>query len=465
MHLDKINKDLSSLPELPENVELEIRTSLREFTKDARAKLDEFMTHLNPLPEDFKTCILEIKPKFILKDHSDIPVHEISDDSDNESMATNGNTPSKRRNMAPPSTPSKRQRSITPVVNGGSFVKPEDQESNALSPRTQPRPESKFKPPFTRFSKVGSGFRTLRQVRDEILQKTRPGMPEHIPEQVYESLVLESMAPWNQPMLVFLNETMNRLSAELRRALMGSFEALKKRIVFEESKEHLQAFLDTHHDRTKEAMMQVYSDERQQLLTFNTEAFKQYRQEDHLLLTRFRHKMRMEIKGLLPRKPLEEWGRMTEAKRNEDTKKRQDEVMKIGRDQFEREVEVVSYVRGYYRLAALRFVDSIAQCIMCRMIPSIKRELAFYLDRQLGLMSCPDTAVFERLMEESPAIASRRELLKMEKAKFEKALASIDKLNTGAIDGGDDSASVIFAGGNVDVDVSMDDTTIAEDGI
>ena len=452
------------MPELPENVELEIRTSLLKFTEAARERLDGFVKGLNALPEDFKTCILEIKPKFILKDKGDIPVLEISDESDNDSGATLSHTPSKRRSMAPPATPSKRQRSSTPATNGGSFVKPEDQDSIVSAPVPRLRPESKFKPPFTQFAKVGSGFRTLRQVREEIIQKTRAGMPEHIPEQVYESLVLESMKPWNAPMVVFLNETMSRLSRELNQALTASFEGLKKRIVFEESKKHLKTFLDTHRERTRDAMWQVYLDETRQLLTFNSEAFSQYRQEDHLLLTRFRHKMRMATKGLLAPKPLEDWNRMTEAKRNEDTERRQDEVVKIGRDQFEREVEVVSYVRGYYRLAALRFVDCIAQCIMCRMIPSLKSELSFYLDRELGLMSSPDMTTFERLMEESPEIASRRDLLKMEKAKFEKALASIDSLNMGVTEGGD-AASVIFANGHVNMDISMDETTIADDSI
>jgi hypothetical protein len=470
VHLDKINRNLSSLPELPSNVELEIRKSLLKFTEVARIRLDEFVKHLNPLPDRFKTCILEIKPKFILKDKSDHPVFEISDDSDTESGATNVNTPSKRRNMAPPATPSKRQRANTPASNGGSFVKREETESNgALSPAPQRQLHNKttIQPPFEQFAAVGRGFRTLGQVREEILQKTRAGMPDHIPEDVYQSLVLQSMKPWKEPMLVFLKETMTRLSSELRQALNESFDALKKRIVFDESKTHLRSFLEAHHDRAKRDMLQVYSDETRQLLTFNAEAFKQYRQEDHLLLTRFRHKVRMETKGLLPPKPLEEWHRMTEAKRREDTKRREEEMVKIGPDQFEREVEVVSYVRGYYRLAALRFVDSIAQCIICRMIPSIKDEVSFYLDRQLGLMCNPDASVYERLMEEDPRIASRRESLKMEKVKFERALASIDALNTGVIESGDggDAASVIFAGGDVG-DSQMDDTaTIAEESI
>ena len=69
-------------------------------------------------------------------------------------------------------------------------------------------------------------------------------------------------------------------------------------------------------------------------------------------------------------------------------------------------------------------------------------------------------AVFERLMEEDPHIASRREALKREKTKFEQAVRSIAALNAGAVDGGD-AASVIYTGSQAP-DVSMADV-VADD--
>lgn len=463
INLDKVQRQLATLPELPDNVELEIKTSLLRFTESARGALDKFSKYLGPLAPNFKDCIIEIKPKFVLRDQSDIPVHEISDNEsdDAESVTTAGpvNTPSKRRTTAPQVTPNKRYRSSTPVL-----VKSEgSQRPGANGPSTPRAPEPKLKAPFTEFERIGSGFRTLRQVREEIQQKTRSGMPNYIPEDVYESLVLESMQPWDKPMMAFLDEAMHLVQEQLDKALDRAFGGLKKRLVFQEAKKHLRVFLNKHQIMTKEAIFEIYATETEQLLTFNNEAFGQYLREDTHLLTRFRHKMRMEAKGLLPPRPLEDWSKMTEAKRKEDTKRREDELQKIGTDQFEREVEVIGYIRSYYRLAALRFVDNVSQCVMCRMIPRIKRELSPYLHRELGLMENTGPEVYARLIEENPAMAQRRDTLKKEKAKFEKALASIDALNSGVSEEGQD---VTEDGVEHDMEEDMieDTTMIYEDG-
>ncbi|KAF4121411.1 Dynamin GTPase effector domain [Geosmithia morbida] len=466
-HLDKILRHLGTLPELPDNVELEIKTSLLKFTDLARANLESLGKHFNPLPDHFRECIIEIKPKFVLRDKSDIPVLEISDnDSDAESTATT-NTPTKRRPTAPPVTPAaKRHRSNTPMTNGAA-VKPEPSDRPQIPPGGPRRPVQKLKPPFLEFERIGRGFRTLRQVREEIRQKTRAGMPDHIPAEVYESLVLESMQPWERPMLVFLGETMRLIQNELTNSLNSAFSGLKKRIVFTEVKKHLHTLLDAHRAKAKEAMKQIYDDEMHQLLTFNYSAFAKYTEEEHCLLTRFRHKLRMEAMGLQAPGQLEDWDSMNESKRADDRKRREADLQKIGRDQFEPEVKVVAYVRGYYRLAALRFVDSVAQCVMCRMIPKIKAGLSEHLYKELGLLVGPTQEVYERLIEEDPAVASRRETLKKEKAKFEKALASIDALNSGVMENGNSIGSGTLGVEEHDADDAMivDDATVAEDGI
>lgn len=134
-------------------------------------------------------------------------------------------------------------------------------------------------------------------------------------------------------------------------------------------------------------------------------------------------------------KPLPQ--RMSDAEREADTKKRNMEItQKIGEDRFAREIEVIAFVRGYYRLAAQRFVDCVTQCVFCLMIPAIKNELSLYLDEQLGLIGRNvDMKTYERLMEENPKMAKRREILRREKVKFEMALESIKALKKGDADG------------------------------
>ncbi|KAG6010217.1 hypothetical protein E4U21_007694 [Claviceps maximensis] len=442
-HFDKIQSQLKMLPELPENVELEIQTGLMRFADSSRVKLDEFMRHFSTLPQNFRECLLHIKPKFTLKDSSDFPVFEISDDeSDAASVNTNQTTatPSaKRRSTAITTTPSKRSRvdaslnGMVPSIPNGR-VKPEEQNGLGLrgGAAVTPRAQADMLPePFTQFTDVGRGFRTIRQVRTEIQAKTTSGMPDRTSDEVYQDLVTESVRPWKGPMDVFITQTMKDLLQNLGTALNESLGSLKKRSIYKKANEHLRSCIEEHKLAICSDLNLLYQDEVERLLTFNEETFKQYRAKEQIELTRFRHCLRMKAIGPDPGKFVP-GDQLSEDKRDQDTRKRVAELARIGPDKFEREIEVVAYVRGYYRLAALRFADAVSQRVICRMIPSIRRQLPFYMEEKLGLR-CPDAArVYVELMEEDDRTAEMRKNLKVEKEKFEKALASISALETGA---------------------------------
>lgn len=424
---------MSKLPELPSNVELEVQSSLIEFIERARSRLRD-TEKLSGLPDNFRECLLDMKPKFILKDTSDIPIQEISDDeSDAGSTITNNGTPtSKRRSMQPPTTPAKRQRTTDALANGNSFnghIKPE--ESRGSLPPPSPARRAQFPEPFTKFSDVGRGFRTIRQVREEMKAKARVGMPELIPQEVYIDLCREAVLPWDGPMKVLLNRIMDLLQGLLEGALKKAFENLSKRVVYQECRKHLKSYLAEHRKGTEEALALVYRLETHGLFTINHEAFNRCRKDAHQELVRFRHRMRMEAAGFRDTKPLIPWASLNEEKRNQEEKRRETDLNKIGPDPFDRELDVVAYVRGYYRLAALRFADSVALHITNGMIPEIERHLPYYLDGKLGLRG-PDAAkVYEELMEEDRTTAGKRQTLKVEREKFMKALASIEGLEAG----------------------------------
>ncbi|RMJ16259.1 hypothetical protein CDV36_004089 [Fusarium kuroshium] len=437
-HLNGIVEQLNKLPELPSNVELEVQTSVMEFGEQARSKLKpaEFSKHFVPLPEDFRNCLLEMKPKFTLKDSSDIPVLEISDDeSDAGSVVTitNTNTPSKRRAMGPPTTPSKRARTDQMPNGTNGHIKPEDMRASVprFSPAAGPR-RTAFPPPFTPFSGVGRGFRTLRQVRDEIKAKTRAGVPDIITEEVYNDMCREAIQPWDGPMKAFLNEVMNLLSTMLESALELSFARLNKRLIYKECRKILTEYLDERRHETLGALEMVYRLETYGLFTVNQEAFRRYQKDEQILLTRYRHQMRMLAAGYGDGRPPVPWESLTDEKRVQDDRRREADLAKLGPDSFERELEVVAYVRGYYRLAALRFADAVALHITNGMIPHIQRHLPYHLDRKLGLGGNDSTSVYERLMAEDSATATRRETLRGEREKFAKALSSIEELEAGA---------------------------------
>lgn len=450
-HLDKITRQLSNLPELPNNVELEIQTCLNSFADSARLKIDDFAARINSLPINFRDCLLEIKPKFILKDRSDIQVVDLLDDDESDAASvgtTSFVTPSKRRHAAPQATPSKRTRTEPPVNGAPNTVKPEDAGSvngNGFGP-PQPGPGAQktiLAEPFTEFSDVGRGFRTLRQVKEEIQAKMKAGMPSIIPPDVYNDLAMEAIRPWNRPTSVYLREVIGLLAAELESALNKSLENLKKRFIYPEAKRHLKSCLDEHWSTTQKALLELYGDETERVMTYNTEAFDQCLKSERAVLTRFRHYMRM-IGAGYAQKPLVPWDGLTEEKQALDIKRREQEQAKLKPDEFEREVEVVAYVRGYYKLAALRYSDAVTQRIVCRMIPAIRRQLRNYLDDKLGVRGPDSISVYEKLMDEDAATAAKRETLKMEQGKFIQALQSIESLESGMIS---DVASVIESNG------------------
>jgi hypothetical protein len=441
-HLDTIHQKLASLPELPDNVELEVQTGLLNFADKARSSLESFSRKFTVLPNNFRDCLIGMKPKIGLKDDSDLPVIELSDDESEASVATGG---SKRRPMNP-RTPSKRQRVGTATHegmspqsgrNGQGYVKREEESATPQQRLPQTMRRKPFPEPFQEFSRIGSGFRTLRQLREEIEGKSQAGVPLVTPVEAYNDLAMEAVKPWKMPTEVFLRETMRQLSIELEATLDISLESLKKRFIYREMKVYLKAFLEEHQKITYDALKLLYSRETGRLCTFNEEAHKRYTLEEKDELERYRHFLRMEARyGTGPTyQPLED---LTEEKKAQEAKRREVDLLKLGADVFHREIGVAAYVRGYYRLAALRFADVVTQVIICDMIPAIRRQLPHYLEEKLGLrgtgISLDAKSVYERLMAEDAATAAKRETLKSESKKFEKALSSIRGLESGQAD-------------------------------
>lgn len=259
---------------------------------------------------------------------------------------------------------------------------------------------------------------------------------------------------------VFLSQTIAKLHRAFKEALETTFAGLRQRVIFAECEKHVGTFLEGHKGTIKEHMLQIYRDESCKLMTFNSATFTQYETEELHLLEWFRHKMRMEAQGDASKsKGGKDWSTMSEQERRTESETRKAEIAKIGVDEFDREIKVIAYVRGYYRLAGLRFVDSIAQCVLCRLIPDLQEQLPLYLNERLGLIGRGGhdiNAIYARLLEEDPAMAARREVLKKEKAKFEKAMASIEMLNSAAAEDSE--------GGLSHVSEHRDDDTVMGDG-
>ena len=216
----------------------------------------------------------------------------------------------------------------------------------------------------------------------------------------------------------------------------------------------MQSFIKEHMDKQALRLSELYLAETYDLHTINLDAFERYKTQEAEILNRARYFMRLRARS--PEnweKEMKPPEKMTEEEKAKESKEMAAELAKMGEDPFRQEMDVAAYVRGYYLTAALRFVDSVALSINSRLFREVVEKLDLYLDQKLGIIGASgkygdissevekeltlypttDRNVYDRLMSEDDATARKRDVLKDEKSKFEKAAESISELERASI--------------------------------
>lgn len=399
----------------------------------------EFSASYQRLGEQFRDCLVGMKPKVIVTDSTD--VIEILDDDDDGDVTPAG-TPKRRADMLPPVTPSKRPRT------GPALVKREDSmsRSGSVPPHAQ-RVRSTPAPDLGPFSHYGTPpSRKLRDIRDTIARHNRAGQPGLVAGEVHEELCRQAVSPWNGPLMAFQQLVMREVTRIIDDALNEAFAKLKKRLIYTSARNALQTLLQDQAAETEKLLKKMLHIHTRQLFTLNNADLERYRAMEEEILHRHRHIMRWQAftgeSG--PVRPLDQ---LSEQEREAEKKRGASQVEKMGADPFQAEVQVFAYVRyvscvhnqqvqnanlslrGYYRLASARMTDTAALILYQDMIPHIENVLAreAYLERQLNVFSGREE-VFHRLMSEDEATARMREEVRADVKKFETALESINQL-------------------------------------
>ncbi|PKS11333.1 hypothetical protein jhhlp_003095 [Lomentospora prolificans] len=429
--LSNARQQLESLPELPANVELEVRTSLRTFNDLVESSLrgNEFSSNYQRLGEAFRNCLIAMKPKINVKDDNE--VIEILDDDDPNDQAGPATHPKRKASDMPPPTPitpSKRPR----MSNNPSPVKREEPNGRIGSVTPGPsglRPAAEPPNPFAEFGPPPS--KRLRDISDAITRHTRPGQPGLVAGAVYEDLCRQAVHPWEGPVRKFLHLVMKEVRAVVHWALDRAFAKLKKRLIYKRAKEIMVQFLNDEKLATEQYLAKTLQIHTRQLFTLNDEEFKRYRRTEENILRRHRHYIRWQTAtGEVPPKAFSPLESLSAQEREQDEKRRAMQLERMGKDPFETEVDVFSYVRGYYRLASARLTDTVALILHSDTIPAIETKLAgeYHLERQLGVFPSGDGEIYDTLMSEDEATAKLREEVRADVKKFERALESISQL-------------------------------------
>lgn len=180
---------------------------------------------------------------------------------------------------------------------------------------------------------------------------------------------------------------MDLFQSVLHDALESSMSTLSKRMIFAKSKAHLDAFIQRKEAVQRGKILDIFEAEQYQMFTTNEEAFKRYREEELEGLVRVRSIYRLQTIGAFPlnykAEPLDQ---LSADKRHKERDEIAKGLSKLGPDAFVDEIEVAATVRGYYRLAAMRFVEHVTLSFYTGLFRSATSNTLFeFLSTELGL--------------------------------------------------------------------------------
>jgi hypothetical protein len=362
-----------------------------------------------------------MKPRVVVSDDSDLilpDVINIDDDDDGDDDISMSDGPAngrKRMNEETPTPSEKKPRynqsasssfksaqssvtdgsgfsqipqhdgpSGTPKINGTSiphrFGSP-----NVIRSPTAKKPVEVEPSPFAEYLNAGKKFATIGEIRCRINEHARAGVPDSVNDQVKNEMCMQSVTPWEGPLEKMVDKTLGMLRKDSHAILFKVLSKWQQTQLFKQSVQQINAFFDDFENMYRAEAAALYELETYKLFTINTLAWEEYSQEEGLYLRRARKAVRAKAyvnKELaMRRRPQFK----DEAARKKAIAEVKDE--QLGKDPFEKEMEVAAYLRGYYKTAALRFVDSVCLSINGKLFKKAKEAIFYYLEGQLGLNS------------------------------------------------------------------------------
>ncbi|KAI0458702.1 P-loop containing nucleoside triphosphate hydrolase protein [Xylaria acuta] len=431
--LEQVQDDLDKLPDLPENVEHEVRMSLREFYTSVKRAVDnqDFEQGCKELTESFFECLVQMKPKCIMITERPIPkvqaeeVVIVSDDSGNETLGSKRGPP---KGSPIGQTPRKRRTDLftTPVKAEGYSAGPAYESPVTPVPYLPQNPNTtSFQATLT--EKDREVKFSLQEIKRQIKLKTRGGFGDVVPFEVHETLCLKAVSQWAKPLEIYVESATTMLMGAVIKALESSLSKFSKRLIYKESHEFLMSFLKEKGAQQSDRLVELYRNETYKAVTINEGGLNYFKAKEQELLEGHRLFTRAKAAGVIENdRQFKRDEQMSREERLEQSKLLDKYKAQFPEDEFKREVDVAAKVRAYYLTAATRFVDGVSMDINSRLFRSFRDgALDFFLDDKLGLFPSPSREKYDRLMEEDTTTAQRRQQLRKER---DKLLFAIDRI-------------------------------------
>lgn len=450
--MQDIDEQLKNYPDPPPNPEMEIMKSLAEFTIRVKDRVTNpiFLNNWDArFAEPFKKSIIGMKPKFNVREFAKSP-RPVVIDLESDSPAT---SPTIRKRPAPVTEPTMTQ---------GTPKRPRGAPMNGTNGviKTEAPDFAGFPPTPTHYRTMTPGqspsrglqSKSLMDIRNLIKRAAVPGQPRLVSASVHEPLFKEAAKTWGAHLESFINQTFAFLQAEVMAILDAAFFGLKNRAVYKESLEHMRTFMETHKKELRDQLFGIYRLEAERLCTKDDDTLKRHEADELKILVRHRNHFRIAAHNGEELRSVRKMEELSEEELAQEAAKMAKELKHLGPDQFEKELAVAAYVRGYYLTAANRFVDYVYIHVMSGLMPRVSSVIDTYLHEKLGLtgrltselsshrdplrpiipqtilanhISNPAQEVLARLMSEGPEIEQKRRDLRAEKETLDGAMKII----------------------------------------
>lgn len=419
--MDEIDTELLAYPDPPANALNNVMEALMSFRSTTERHVEglgdefEFRHVMNQTAMEFKKGLEALTPVLRLASPEQEVVDLLSDDEVDEQ-----GTP------CPPSypRPQAKKRKMGP-------------ESATGTPKVS-TPRSTFKGKATPYrpapQTVQKKSYLLAEIRETLEQRSRALVPGEMDPRAVDHLRSLCLRGWHQPLEAFLNDAGTLIGNKLQQLLEESYSKWINTDFFRNSRRIVSDFVERIISIQRNHAERALRLEQYKPYTMNDEFIKMVQDETltQIRLARYKkraieHLIKHEASTRKDGTPISE--EMYKKRIETDAKLRND----VGPDPFALEVEVMAKIRAYYRLALLRFLDTVVQGFNFEVLEACKAELPQQLHAGLELDAALDVhARCARLLAEDPARKERRVHLKREKEKLVKAQEWLADLNAPA---------------------------------
>ncbi|KAH9887829.1 P-loop containing nucleoside triphosphate hydrolase protein [Xylariomycetidae sp. FL2044] len=395
-HLENRRQQLARLPELPANVEHQVRLCLMKFYSEVRAEVtnSEFDGAFKELYRRFFICIKMMKPKWNESRSAPAASSEVIEisDSDHEN-AGSPTTRSKRQRSEDASTPriqpKRQRREAAPVGRIASTTRVKrEQVDEPGTPRSNAATlASQSGDPFFQYHQRGLRL-NLHSIRRDIVVKSRQGF-DIVPVEVHENLILQAIRRWQGPLDIFIDRAIEIVSGALNKALQSSLQTFRQRLIYKESEMHLKDFVREQASLQRARLQELLVNECYKPMTINEETVANYKTAELQDLERLRILSRLKELEVIDDFETNPKRLTTEAKKKEK------ELITEYRgahsaNPYRAEMAVAATVMAYYLTAGTRFVDSVIMDVNARAYRACREDaLDNHLEQKLGLSPYP----------------------------------------------------------------------------